>query len=396
MNLTFLLVLIHLNNQFPSLATVEVTCNKLCNCSEISRGRKSTVSCSSGVGMTLTDNRGTDVIIKCQQPDANLSSVLDGLNVTATLYSQVIIEACSLFNSSLSDLLASIGVRDFGRLNITSYSGSLQRKHFKNLDEVYDLTIARSDLGVLPADVFEGLRNIKYIEIEFSSFQFTKGIFLNTPNLEKVILNRNIVSEVSFDVFNNMSRLGRLDIYGTSNTSVIFDESKPYILPSLRYLLFQSIRLNTQLHVSGSASDESKLSVVENITTALSTLLRDLALQSTKEFTLVLDNNTANAFLLQTRCFADLFNLHSIKLTASNIKIVPEDAFSNSSNIRTVDLNTNLINSFEPNTFSDLKRLERLSISNNLISYLPEGLFSKTKSLKFLKIDRNLLKHIEP
>lgn len=197
-------------------------------------------------------------------------------------------------------------------------------------------------------------------------------------------------------MFNNMRRLDRLDIYGTSNTSVIFDESKKYILPSLGYLSLQSIRLNTQLHVLRSPLDKSKLSMVENITTALSTLLRDLTLQSKKKITLVLNNNTASAFLLQPRCFADLLNLDSVELTASNLKIVPEDAFSNSSNITTVNLNSNLISSFEPNTFSDLKRLVSLSISNNQISYLPEGLFSKTKSLKSLKIDHNLLKHIEP
>lgn len=200
MNLTFLLVLIHLNNQFPWIASVHVTRNKLCNSTQILR-KKSTVSCSSGVEMTLTEyGEAVAIIIKCQQEDANLSSVLDGLKVIATEYSQVTLEACSLFNSSLSDLLASIGVRDFGKLNITLYSGILQKKHFRNLDKVFDLKIARSDLGVLPVDFFEGLRNLKYIKIEFSSFQLTKGIFLYTPILEKVILNRNNVTEVSFDV----------------------------------------------------------------------------------------------------------------------------------------------------------------------------------------------------
>lgn len=395
MYLTLLLALIYLNNQFPSVATTHGMCNKVCTCFTSPGRIKSNVTCP-GVEVISINYGKTNVQIRCQQPHPDQLSVFTDLKINATRYFVVEMNGCSLPNSSLSNLLASINVRGFVVLHINSYRGSFLRKHFENLDKVLEFNVAQSDIGVLSVDVFDGLRNLNKIRIECSSFKLTKGIFSYTPNLKSVKFDRNSILEVSFDDFNNLTRLERLEIIGANNTSVIFANSTQYILPFLSYLMFISIRLSTHRHVLGIALDESKPSSMENITDTLAKHLREIILQNTKTFTLELHDNFAYDFHLQPSCFADLFNLETVELSGNHLNLVPEEAFSKSTNILEINLKNNSINSFESNTFSNLKKLERLFVSNNQISHLPEGLFSKTKSLKLLYIDHNLLKQIEP
>lgn len=389
-HLIWLLLICHVINWIPSVATaVVIKCSKVCNCSS-----RTTITCSPGVEIILTDE--IDFIIRCQQPHANLSSVFNGLYIFDVRHSSVKMEGCSLPDSSLSDLMGSIVVTGFYTLRIDSYSGSLQRKHFENLDKVESLEVYRSDLGVLPVDTFKGLANLKNLSISLSSFNLTKNMFRCNTNPFMIILSTNNVSEVSFDSFNSSSGLYSLSITGVNNTSVVFDKSNQYVT-ALSYLGLESIRINTKLNDLGRSEGESKPPLTERTTNALPIIqLREIILQGSETFELVIGYNTANTFLLQPRCFADLPNLDTIQLVANNIELVPEDAFSKSINIVSVFMSRNLINTFHENTFSDLEQLEDLDVSHNRISHLPEGLFSRTKKLRVLDVSYNLLQHIEP
>lgn len=388
-----LLAIFHPSSPFS--ATVDDKCNTFCECFS-----NKTIICSPGVEIVLFHDYDyyndvkAGVAITCRNPHADLS-VITGLNITRNQYSTVQIEGCTLPNSSLYNLLAGIGVTDFKKLYITSYSGNLQMKHFENLDKVHEFKIALSDLGDLPADIFQGLKNMAVLHIEFCSFNLTKNIFHNNMNLESIHLHRNNVSEIRFDVFDNLVHLQILSIAGVNNTSLIFDESKQYIAPSLTYLILGSIELKTLPNILKSTYSQGKLVFVENNDAPLSKLLREL-LQSTNIAYLVLTDNSASTFLLHPMCFADLFILHTVDLSANNLKFVPEGAFSKSKNIRNLHLSDNLINTFEENTFLDLENLDALYLDNNQISHLPEGLFSGTTSLRILDLSHNLLNHIKP
>lgn len=359
------------------------------------------IVCSSNVVITLTEidhrdlgYKSTEVTITCNKSQTDLS-VLTGLNITASLYSLVEIKGCSLPDSSVSDLLGSIGVRDFDTLHITSYSGSLQRKHFENLDKVQYLTLAQSNFGVLPIDTFKGLTGLWALKIMFSSFKLTKGIFQYSPFISYIYLDRNSISEVSFDVFNDTKILHHLEIIGANNTSIVFDESKQYIAPTFYDFILNSVIIKTIPLVVDSAHNRSKLSSGENIAAYLPTKVREI-LGNTWQVKLTLAKDTTTNLLLQPGCFSDLYALQEIDLSANNIKFVPEDTFSKSRSITILVLSDNLINTFEENTFSDLEILNTLDLSINKISYLPERLFSRTNSLFDLNLSRNLLQHIEP
>lgn len=395
---------------FYSQISFEVTCLDVeCNSSPMlavppkDRFKLTTIIiCSSNVVITLTeiDHRdfgysSTEVTITCNKSQTDLS-VLTGLNITASLlYSLVEIKGCSLPDSSVSDLLGSIGVRDFYTLHITSYSGSLQRKHFENLDKVQYLTLAQSNFGVLPIDTFKGLTGLWELKIMFSSFNLTKGIFQYSPKLYYVYLDRNSISEVSFDVFNDTKNLHHLEIIGTNITSIVFDESKQYIAPTFYHFILNSVIIKTIPLVVDSAHNRSKISSGENIVAYLPTKVREI-LGNTWQVKLTLAKDTTTNLLLQPGCFSDLYALQEIDLSANNIKFVPEDTFSKSRSITILVLSDNLINTFEENTFSDLEILKTLDLSINKISYLPERLFSGTNSLFDLNLSRNLLQHIEP
>lgn len=389
-HLTWLLLIFHVFNWIPSVATAEIkNCSEVCNCSS-----KAKICCSPGVEIIFTSE--IDFIIRCQQPHANLSSVFNGLYIFDVQHSSVKIEGCSLPDSSLSDLLGSSGVTGFYTLRIDSYSGSLQRKHFENLNNVYHLEVNRSDLGILPVDTFKGLTHLNNLLLSLSSFKLTKNMFRSNTNPFNLFLSRNNISEVNFDAFNGSSGLRSLSITGVNNTSVIFDTSNQYDTV-LSYLGLESVRINTKLNDFGGSGGESGPSLPERTTNALLIVqLREIILNSMQTFELVIQGNAANAFLLQPRCFADLPNLDTIQLVANNIEFVPVDAFSKSINIIKVFLSNNLINTFHEDTFSDLKHLEYLFLSENRISHLPEGLFSRTKKLKALDVSYNLLQHIEP
>lgn len=388
-----LLAIFHPSSTFS--ATLDDKCNTFCECFS-----NKTIICSPGVEIVLFDDYDdyndvkAGVAIMCQNPHADLS-VITGLSITRSQYSTVQIKGCTLPNSSLYNLLAGIGVTDFKKLYITSYSGNLQMKHFENLDKVHELKIALSDLGDLPADIFQGLKNMTVLHIEFSSFNLTKNIFHNNMNLESIYLHRNNVSEVRFDVFDNLVHLKSLSIAGANNTSLIFDESKQYIAPSLTYLRLESIELKTLPNILERTHNQSKLVLVDNTAKDLSKQLREF-LQSTNIDNLVLTNHTASNFLLQPMCFADLFILRTVDLSANNLTFVPEDAFSKSKRILELDISDNLISTFQENTFSDLENLDALHLENNQISHLPEGLFSRTKSLRILYLSHNMLNHIKP
>lgn len=401
--LTLLLAILHLTSQLPSAASVDVQCNVVCNCTVTPEKDHANITCPQDSDITLEHrfqgtykNGHVNVIVRCQQPHADLSSIFTDINIFANRHSTTVkIRGCTLPNTSLSDFLASIGVRDFEELFITSYSGSLQRKYFESLDTVRQLNIAQSDLGDFPVDIFAGLKSMTELKIEFSSFKLTEGMFRFTPKLESLHFDRHFISEVSFDVFNNLTRLEALIIEGANNTFITFDETRRYIAPSLSYLNLESIGIKTLSHVLERTLNKNELSSVEYIGVDLSKQIRYL-LQSTKIAGLKLTNITASRVLLQHWCFADLFNLNEIFLPANNLKFVPEDAFSNSEKIGVLDLSDNLINTFEENLFSNLGRLRYLNARNNKIFHLPEGLFFGTKSLTSLDLSHNLLEHIEP
>lgn len=409
-NLALLLALFYFYSQISlEVICFDVKCNDtiFCKCSpkEIVKLafwkalEKITTICPPNVVMTLTgytinEPYSGQVQITCNNTQTDLS-VLTGLKITADSYSSVEIKGCSLPDSSLSDLLGSIGVRDFHTLEITSYSGSLQRKHLANLNKVKYLTLAQINFGVSPVDMFEGLTDLLELKIEFSTFNLTKGIFQYSPKLKKVCLDRNSISQVSFDVFNDTKFLNHLEIIGANNTSIVFDESKQYIAPTFDHFILNSVVIKTVPLVVDGTNNQSNLSSGENIAAYLPTKVREI-LKNTWKVQLTLTKVTTQNLLLQPGCFSDLHTLEDIDLSANNLKFVPEDTFSKSKNIKRLVLSDNLISTFEENTFSDLEILQTLDLSINKISYLPKRLFSGTKSLFDLNLSHNLLQHIEP
>lgn len=397
--LTFLLAIYHVINQFPSVAAARVKCNQVCNCSSNDKINE-IITCPGVEILKLYDDiLRVYLTIKCQQPHDELSTVINDLSIPVDIfYIHIVhIEGCTLPNSSLSYLLGSIGVTYFPNLVISSCSGSLQSKHFEKLNEVDDLKVVLSDLGVLPVDTFAGLTNLRSLEIVLCSFKLENDMFRCNKKLEMISLDSNNVSEISFDVFNDTSSLRFINITGVRNTSLLFDHSKQYVVPALSELRLESVSLkNKQVHVLGSVDGQGEIPSPERTTTGLPIQLREIIFRGSTRFQLTLKDNTKNNFLLQPRYFADLPNLNTVKIVANNLKFVPEDVFSKSTNIHWVDLSNNLISTFQENTFSDLESLEHLDLNFNRITYLPAGLFSSAKKLWSLDVSYNLLKNIEP
>lgn len=339
--------------------------------------------------MILTDN-SEEAIIRCHRPEAD-QSLLSDLRIPSVI-ERVKIEGCSLPNSSFSVLLNSMGVHKISGIFLTSYSGRLQRNHFESLEKIRILNISQNNLGDFSVDIFEKLTNLEKLTIHFSYFSIKKGIFRSNT---KPAWASDSISEISFDVFDNLTKLSYLEIVGDTKSSIIFDETEQFITPPLEYIIIKSVIIKPQLYTLGRAYEQSKLHLDDNTTALLPKRLQEI-LQSTKMVEIVLNDITTNTLQLQPACFANLTSLQYLTLSGNHLKFVPEDSFSKSINIIKLDLNNNFISSFEPNTFLDLRNLIILIISNNQISHLPEELFYNTTSLITLDLSDNLLEHIEP
>jgi len=95
-------------------------------------------------------------------------------------YSTIEIEDCSIPEESIKDILPQLRkVEKVEELNIHSIydrnNETYRNMHFKNLDFVKNMSLTWSDFTSLPEDVFDGLWNVLFLDLEHNKLEHLPG-----------------------------------------------------------------------------------------------------------------------------------------------------------------------------------------------------------------------------
>lgn len=339
------------------------------------------------------------IYLQCNTYDDPFS-ILPGLDIRVSTNNDnasytVWLSLCPLPNTSVIEVMKSIGVRRLRSLQITSYSNysdSLQKKHFEKLYDVTRLTLDSIGLTSLPRDIFEDMGNLTFLKMEHNNIVLPIEVFSFTPKLEVLEIGNNNLTDLKPEHFKNLSRLRVMNLQGNK-------------LLKLTRLVFQSVPNLELLDLSSNEMGVIQASLLVDFKK-----LKNLTLNANAFLNLPVmllsDNNDLEEFKMQENkgsslflpsgFFSNLSALKTVHLSGSNIIGLAENAFDRSKKIHEIYLDRNQLSKLEQNTFAHLENLIILDLSQNQISSLPGGLFSDNKMLKTLNLQHNKIEIITP
>ncbi|XP_067665013.1 chondroadherin-like [Haliotis asinina] len=99
----------------------------------------------------------------------------------------------------------------------------------------------------------------------------------------------------------------------------------------------------------------------------------------------------SNVAVLPDGAFKDLVSLIHLNLQLNHITTIKQGSFSGLGRLQTLDLSYNSITTIEANTFDSLTSLQSITLQNNQISSLPDAVFEKVINLNTLTLKSNNL-----
>lgn len=337
-----------------------------------------------------------NIQLQCKtSDDPSAFSTISGLNIEDSGSYTVRFWLCPLPNTSIKEVMESIGVGSLKSLQIQSYSNysdSLQKKHFEKLYDVKNLILNNNGLTSLPHDIFEDMGNLTFLDMKQNNIDLPKEVFNFTPNLEVLELGKNNLTHLKPGLFKNLDHLRLMNLWGNKllnlTRSVFLD------VPNLESLDLNSNEMETirpDLFV-----DLKKLKSLNLYANAFISLPQGLLSSNTDLEEFKMHENKRSLVSLPPGFLSNLTALKTVRISSCKLMSLPEDTFSRSKKVQDIFLDRNQLSNLSKNTFADLENLITLDLSQNQIMHLPEGIFSKNKILKTLKLQYNQLGEITP
>ena len=263
-----------------------------------------------------------------------------------------------------------------------TYANVLEILHeYRNKSKVHGLAICKSAIGRLNTFTFNGFQNILKLELircsicEFDEDVFDKLVHLNYINLSQnnivtvdnglfkfnrqlvtLILQGNMLYDIDFDAFANLSELQTLDL--SYNITLLLDKH-----------FLKCANLN-ELYLNNCR--------IEYIVSNSFRHLRNLT-------HLALNNNKIEN--LEKYTFRGLNNLKSLNLSNNLIQNINNSCFWELTNLRTLHLATNYLQiGVDKFLFLNKINLVHLDLTNNEVSMIRTGIFDYCENLKCLKL----------
>ena len=233
---------------------------------------------------------------------------------------------------------------------------------FKNLTE---LTIERTKLTYIDEHFFQGLDQLKSLELRHNPIKRIDATALNgLPKLERVFAFCNHMETVDFQCFSK--------------------------LPSLKYIC---LRFNQTKHFVNEGTDSSSFPALEELELQLNsiTLLKPNLFKNMGNLKKL--NLNSNAIrCIDPNLFIDLIHLKELGLGGNALTEINANMFNGLCELESLFLDTNAISIIRPNSFDTLIKLKKLTLYNNKLSQLDASLFDKfTDGLDELRLDGNEL-----
>ncbi|XP_054270602.1 toll-like receptor 7 [Macrosteles quadrilineatus] len=222
------------------------------------------------------------------------------------------------------------------------YESFLPPRYFQRLHQLEDLTISNCKIMELPAESFDGLRELKRLTINTHNMDWGTG--------KTIAIGRN-----SFD---GLRELQVLDL-SKSNVRSLPDE----VFCSLGNLQVVNLTRNSirDMNSIGFSPRQHKEFQETAVTTA------------------------------RIEC-ADALDLRSLDLSYNDIRTIPDDSgITRLRRLQNLFLQDNDIADIGPNSFNGLISLRVLNMSNNRLESLPDGLFASCREIREIYLHNNTL-----
>ena len=221
----------------------------------------------------------------------------------------------------------------------------ITRKSFHGLSDLTELKLSNLDWNYLDDEAFEGLENLKSLNIHNCPLQHLGGVH-NLRNLTFLSINRVPMAMLHYEDLPANGALRKLSIQGSS----------------LVHLFRNCTRENCQ--EIDPKHDFANNSDLCNITTSSDKVV--------------------------------MFpHVYSIRFDKNLIEMIPSKAFKYFPALHSLSLQGNLITDLYKDSFFGLKALETLYLNDNKIAYIWHGIFMHLPKLKYMVLRDNMIKSID-
>lgn len=264
----------------------------------------------------------------------------------------------------------------------------IESQHFRNLTDIerFDFRGMENEIKELPSDFFAEMKKLKWVRIRVANIHLPADLFEPLESLEFLELGHNKIQSLEPGFFRKQRKLQQLNLWGNA-------------LQGLNKDSFMGLELVKELDLSGNGMVSLEPDVLFhlpnltdiNLSANNYTFLPDgLFANNPKIRTFRMVENRVKMETLPDALLGNLTELVTVSIK-SGLKSLPDDLFEGSFNIEEIRLEGNLLETLPKNLLADQARLIKLDLSDNLISELPSELFIGTGSLWELKLSRNRL-----
>jgi Leucine-rich repeat (LRR) protein len=272
------------------------------------------------------------------------------------------------------------------------FESVLTPKMFHSLHQLDTLTINNCKVLEIPVDAFDGLRDLKRLNVHtrnknWSSTKFMElvpGSFDGLKELQSLNLSDNNIQSIPEDAFCSLVNLQSLNLSRNNLRSL---ETLGLIA---RRTSSDPDLSNSRIECSG-GTDIKTLDLSHNHFRTLQQYsgltklrrLQNLHLQDNELTDIAPDSLTV------------LSSLRLLNLSSNHLEVLPETLFSNSKEIREIYLQNNGLYQVPKRLFNRLEQLVVLNLSNNKINQIDDEPFVGLIRLVVLDLSRNALTHIK-
>ncbi|KAK3849454.1 hypothetical protein Pcinc_043795 [Petrolisthes cinctipes] len=355
----------------PALRHLNLTWNRLQDVSEVG------VTGSCGAHLVTLDLSGNDLVLL---PEAGLAG-LESLRELHLQYNDVSMLADGAF----------LGLASLQILNISSNRlVALPPEVFNETLSLRQLYLHNNTISVLAPGLFSSLTHLTVLDIShnhLTSEWVSAGTFSGLLRLVVLNLSHNRLTQVTLDMFRDLSTLQVLDLSHNGLTSVSDMTFSP--LANLHRLDLSHNRLQvvearslSGLHVLASLSvSHNNVSWVSSEAFDNCTSLRDLRLEH-------------NILRDVPEAVREATSLRTLRLSHNQLVGVTQSDLTSLNALRHLDLSNNFLRGLCKACLAGLGYLEVLDVSSNELGAVPHGVFDTNTALRLLRMDGNKMSDV--
>lgn len=331
---------------------------------------------------------------ECENITNNEYELLPEMKIDEARFLQI--TRCPLpHGKSVSTYLKNIQIERIRSLQFVSsgvnFHIPVERQHFRGLGdiEMFDLRGMENEIKELPTGIFDEMKKLTWVRIRVPNIHLPADLFQSLESLEFLELGHNKLQSLEPGFLRNQRKLQKLNLWGNS-------------LRNLNKDSFIGLDLVDELDLSANGIESiehdllfhlTNLTEINLSTNNFATLPEGLFANNRKLKTFKLLENRVTMDTLPNDLLANQTGLETV-LIKCELATLPEDIFEGSTMIKIIRLDYNKLDDLPDGLLRDQSSLEKLDLSGNLISHLGDEFFHETSELQELKLSKNRMTSI--